>query len=167
LSPAAEAEVRQHLAECAGCRDSAGGIEDSLALLRSAHEEPIAAGHYTAVRAGVLARLERERRTWRRWAWAAGPAAGLAVAAAATFVALRPVEKARVTVAAVRRPEAPAAASRTHEEVVPPVPAPRPRVRRAAAPRPRQPVEPLVVKLITNDPDVVIYWIADRKGEKE
>jgi hypothetical protein len=28
-------------------------------------------------------------------------------------------------------------------------------------------VEPLVVKLITNDPDVVIYWIADRKGDEE
>jgi hypothetical protein len=28
-------------------------------------------------------------------------------------------------------------------------------------PKPETPAEPLVVKLITDDPDVVIYWIAD------
>jgi anti-sigma factor RsiW len=165
LDPALEAEVRQHLAECAGCRGLAGSIEDSLTLLRSAHEEPIAAGHYAAVRARVLDRVARERRPWRRWVWAAGLAAGLAVAG--VFLAMRSAEKPKVFVAAVRPRVAQEVPVRPVEPVAATVPARRPRPRRTVAPRPPQPVEPLVVKLITNDPNVVIYWIADRKEEKE
>ncbi len=181
LSPALEAEVKQHLAECAGCRDNARGIQDSLKLLLSAHEEPIAAGHYTAVRAGVLARLERERRPWRRWMWA--PALALGLAVAGVFVAVRPARMPEITVAAPRYPEPPAVAVGTPEPVAPgernrprgagasgtaPPVAASPRVPAAAqghGPETSALVDPLVVKLITNDPDVVIYWIADRKGE--
>jgi len=198
LDPAIEAGVKQHLAECAGCREFAGGMEDSLNLLRSAHEEPIAAGHYTVVRAGVLARLEGQRRPWRRWEWAAGLAAGLAVAG--VFVAMRPAETPKVIVAAVRRPEPPAVAMRMAEAgaqgentgdrrvrprgpggrgaspghraslgTEPSVPAfPRiPVTAQNRGPETSALVEPLVVKLITNDPDVVIYWIADRKGDAQ
>jgi hypothetical protein len=38
-------------------------------------------------------------------------------------------------------------------------------IRRTAGPPPL--VEPLVVKLVTDDPDIVIYWIADRKGDDQ
>jgi anti-sigma factor RsiW len=183
LSPALEAEVKRHLAECAGCRAFAEGIEDSLTLLRSAHEEPIAAGHYTAVRAAVLARLARERRPWRRWMWA--PALALGLAVAGVFVAVRPAKMPKITVAALRYPELPAVAVWTPEPVAPgernrprgagasgtaPPVAASSRVPAAAqghGPETSAPVEPLVVKLITNDPDVVIYWIADRKGEAQ
>jgi hypothetical protein len=163
LDPAAEAGVKRHLEECAACRGFAKGIEDSLALLRTAHQEPIAASHYTAIRAGVLARLERERRPWRRWLWVPALAAGLAVAV--LFVAMRPAKKLAVAVAPARKSELPAVVARTVEPVAPRPLEPRRRVGRAAAPRSRQPVEPLVVKLLTNDPDVVIYWIADKKGD--
>ena len=165
LSPALEAEVKQHLAECAGCREFAREMEDSLKLLRSAHEEPIAAGHYAAVRARVLARLERGRSPWRRWVWAAGLAAGLALAG--VFVAMRPQEKPKVLVAAVLRLEAPAVPLQQAEPVAPRAAEQRRRPRRTVEPAPPQPVEPLVVKLITNDPDVIIYWIADRKGDAQ
>lgn len=162
LGPALESEVKRHLAECAGCRDDARGMEDTLALLRSAHNDPIAAGRYTAVRAGVVARLAREPRPWRRWVWTAGLAAGLAVAA--VLVTPQPAKKPNATVAAVRRADAPPVAVRPAEPVVQTVRPRRRSPRRTVAPRQG---EPLVVKLITNDPDVVIYWIADRKGENE
>ena len=42
-------------------------FQETLAMLREAHQEPIAEAHYTAVRARVMARLETERRPWR-WA---------------------------------------------------------------------------------------------------
>jgi hypothetical protein len=28
-------------------------------------------------------------------------------------------------------------------------------------------VEPMTMKILTDDPDVVIYWIVDSKGEEE
>jgi len=151
LSPEPRAEVERHLAECGECRGFAQGIEDSLALLRSAHEEAIAAGHYAAVRARVQDRMARERRSaWRRWVWApAFVAAGLALVG--VFLTKRPGERPKVYVAEVR----PRAVQR------------RPRIRRRVAPEPQPPVEPLVIKLITDDPNVVIYWFADGKGEAQ
>jgi anti-sigma factor RsiW len=166
LDPAVEAEVRQHLADCPGCRGFAGEIEDAMGRLRSAHEEPLAAGYYTAVRARVLERLERERSPWRRWVWVVALAGAMAVAG--VFLAQRPAGRPQAPVAVLRQPEAPAVEARVPELVAPAAP----RARKAPpAPAPASHgaevaalAEPLVVKLITNDPDVVIYWIADRKG---
>jgi hypothetical protein len=42
-------------------------------------------------------------------------------------------------------------------------PVARPKVRRVK----HEPAEPLRVKMLTSDPDVVIYWIVDRKGGSE
>jgi len=165
LSAESRAEVERHLAACAACRAFAQAVQDSLALLQSAHEEPIAAGHYTALRAAVLERLARERRG-RRWAWVPVLAAGLA--AAAVFVAVRPAQKPEVTVAELRLPQPPVLAPPALRPVVAPVHARRPKLRPAVAtPQPPPEAEPLVVKLITDDPNVVIYWIPDRKGDAQ
>jgi hypothetical protein len=172
--PTSGADIERHLVECAGCRTFANGIKHGLELLRSAHREPIAAAHFTAVRAGVLARLAQEneqRRPWRWWLWVPGLTAALAVVA--VFLLVRPAETPRVRVAAAVRPSEDAPVPlRPSESVVPRVRVTRVRPHRTVAPVPRMPgppplVEPLVVKLITSDPDIVIYWIADRKGEDE
>jgi len=165
LDPESTAETERHLAECGECRGFAQGIAESLALLRVAHEEPIAAGHYTALRAAVMGRLAQQRRPRWTWVWVPAVAAGLAMAA--VFLPVRRVEKPRVYMAEVRVPEvAPAP--------VVPVKAPvrraqrsHPRQQPRVAPAPQPPAEPLVIKLITDDPDVVIYWIADRKGNAQ
>jgi anti-sigma factor RsiW len=167
LDPAAQAEVRDHLAECAACRGFAGEIEDAMGLLRSAHEEPIAAGHYTAVRTRVLERLARERSPWRRWVWVVALAGAMTVAG--VFLAPRKAERPKGPVAVSRQPEAPVVEARVPELAAPAEPRARKALPAPAPPRRGIEVaalaEPLVVKLITNDPDVVIYWIADRKGE--
>jgi anti-sigma factor RsiW len=167
LSPEPRAEVERHLAECGECRGFAQGIEDSLALLRSAHEEAIAAGHYAAVRARVQDRMARERRSaWRRWVWApAFVAAGLALVG--VFLTKRPGERPKVYVAEVRPRVAQEVPVRPVEPVTPRAVQRRPRIRRRVAPEPQPPVEPLVIKLITDDPNVVIYWFADGKGEAQ
>jgi anti-sigma factor RsiW len=168
LSAAEGTEVERHLAECAVCRTFASGIEESLDLLRSAHEEPIAAGHYAAVRAAVLARLTQEqkrRRVWRQWIWAPVCAAGLALAA--MLLTVRPAHKAKVYVAEVRPPQLLAGLAPQPTPVAPHATVRRTRVRRVVAPGPPPLNESLVVKLITNDPDVIIYWIADRKGDEK
>jgi anti-sigma factor RsiW len=165
--PAAEAaEVEAHLEACDECRGVAVAFGAGLELLREAHREPLGEAHYAAVRARVLSELQRERRpVWRR-IWVCGL---VAVAAAAILLLWpRPVHTpARIEIAVIR----PAAPNIERPRPVAPAPVMRPRraaslVRRvpreAAVSEPeKRPVEPLVVKLLTDDPNVIIYWIAD------
>jgi anti-sigma factor RsiW len=164
LPPAEAAEVERHLRECAACQVFASGLKQSLALLKEAHHEPLAPAHFSAVRARVVAELEQERRRgalWaRRLAWSFGLAA--AVAALLVMLALRPG----------RTPErrAPVVAANHPPVVVARVSAAPPPARHRVAWRVARPIvpdtpapEPLIVKLQTDDPNVVIYWIADRK----
>jgi anti-sigma factor RsiW len=156
LPPADAAEVERHLAECAACQVFASGLKQSLALVREAHHEPLATAHFSAVRARVVAELEQKRRR----AWSFGLAA--AVAALLVMLALRPgrTPERRAPVVAANHP--PVVVVR--EPVVPPPPHRRVarRVVRPVVPDTPTP-EPLIVKLQTDDPSVVIYWIADRK----
>ena len=132
-------------------------------MLREAHREPLDEAHYAAVRARVLAELGREKRpAWRR-IWVGG----LVAAAAAVVLLLWPraVQTPERIEMAVSRPaapqiEEPRPAHVTHRRrarMAPPSAA-------VSAPE-KPPTEPLVVKLLTDDPNVVIYWIADSKGD--
>jgi anti-sigma factor RsiW len=160
LPPAEAAEVERHLRECAACQVFASGLKQSLALLKEAHGEPLAEAHFSAVRARVVAELEHKRRPMWRRAWSFGLAA--AVAALLVMLALRPgrTPERRAPVVAANHP--PVVVAR--EPVVPPPPHRRVarRVARPIVPDTPAP-EPLIVKLQTDDPNVVIYWIADRK----
>jgi hypothetical protein len=158
-----------HLAGCAACREFAAEIESAVAVLRAAHAGEIAPAHYAAVRARVWARIgERRRKLMWRLALAA------AVLIALLYPALErwrtPQSSAPLRVA-VRTPEiaAPAAgepvlraggtagaraSARRHA-------IPQPRLQ-ARPQRPRQPRrQPLLIKLLTDDPNVVIYWVAE------
>jgi len=145
------------------------GFEETLELLREAHREPIPEAHYAAVRARVLTQLQVERRPWRRSVWAYG----FALAAAILLLALWPkhsmpkhaVDRPPViTTAATQTVESTPVTTTAHGKL-------RPHVRRihrrhpvltAAAYQVIGPpsLQPLVVKLITNDPNIVIYWIS-------
>jgi len=157
LAAAKAAEVERHLAECAGCQVFASGLKGSMSLVREAHQDAIDAAHFAAVRSRVLAQLEHERRpVWRR-AWVYGI---VAVAAALVVAfAVRPSRRVvpRPPEAAMVRPPAPAVA----RTALPPRPV---RVRRK--PRPKAaPAEQVLVRLVTDNPDVVIYWISETRGE--
>lgn len=167
LAPDESAEVERHLAGCAGCQVFASGIRESLALLREAHAEPLDDSAFAAVRAGVIGELER--RPARRW-WlvlAAAAAAALMVAIfAIRTTPPQPVVAVR-TEAPPRRVEIP----RPVEASPAPPPAvvvrvhhrrPRPH---PAEETPKAETPPLVVKMVTDDPNIVIYWIADTRGE--
>lgn len=139
--------VEEHLAECEGCRAFCAEIRESLAVLRAGHDTQIDGAHFTAVRAGVMSEIERGRGTWRRLAWVSG--VGIA-AALMLGIALRPgpLPAAPARVAAVI-PAAPL----VHTPITPTAGVRRIRRERAA--------QPLVIKLQTADPNIVIYWIAD------
>jgi len=118
-------------------------------ILRTAHNDPIDAAHYTAVRARVLAEIESQRNPWRRLAWLSGVGA-----IAATVLLLLPMP--RPELPPLPRVAAPGAAINLVAAAVPPQPK---RVAQAKRPRPHR--EPLTIKLQTSDPNIVIYWIAD------
>jgi len=138
--------VERHLAECVDCRDLWDGLRETLGALREAHAEEIPAAHFTAVRAGVIAEIERRSKVWRRLAWVSG--VGIA-AALVLGLAMRPGPMPgpppRI---AMRIPEAPPA---------PVIARSAPVLRRRQSESP----SPLVVKLQTADPNIVIYWIGE------
>ena len=149
--------------------------EDWVELLREAHQEPIAPAHYAAVRARVLAELRRERRPVWRWGWVWGLAA--VVVAVAVMVFPRPVPVGGTGVptdvagpsaflefpvygpaAPVVEENRPVPVRRTHRVVV--------QAKQEAKQEANQEGRPggpphVVIKLLTDDPNVVIYWIGE------
>ena len=145
--------VERHLAECAGCQLRLSGLRASLSLVQEAHNEPIEAAHFTAVRARVLAEIERgQARRWR-FAWMSA----MAAAAVVLLAVIWPRPELHLVLPTPSSPVAPVVA----KVVLPPTP----KVVVRAKLRPAEPSEPMVVKLLTDDPDVVIYWITGTKGE--
>lgn len=137
--------------------------EETLDLLRKAHADPIQEAHYAAVRARVMAEIAAGRRPARGW-WAL---AFLALAAAVLCLAIWPRGgEMALPMPVVRPPAAPAVA---RVEIRPAAPAGRvhpvhrkPVIAGIVGPRISQ---PLVVKMVTDDPNVVIYWVTEGTGE--
>ena len=156
LGPGEAAEVERHLADCAGCQLFASGLKESLRWLADAHEEAPAPAHFAAVRARVLAQLERERRPFWRRAWVYGFAA-VAAMAVLLAVAWRPSRwevPPPPEVAMVHAPAPAVSLSRPRAVAV----RRKPRVKAG-------PGEPVLVRVITDNPDVVIYWISETRGD--
>jgi hypothetical protein len=147
--------------------------EETLELLREAHREPIGEAHYAAVRARVMEKIAagQRRAAWRIWglAFAAFAACALSLAfwpkAPRPAAARRSVESRTVysgaaengaTPASLRAPASPRRAARKGGG--------RPK---GLAPQVVGPSlsRPLVVKMVTDDPNVVIYWLAEGTGE--
>lgn len=151
--PAGEiTEVEQHLAACPDCRLSMAFYAANCAALA---EAAVDAGEVAAaaVRRRVMSQLRGERR--RMWpAWVAAAAALLVtIAAAARWTAARETATltytpAVPTVAAVVVPRPPVIAA--HRSLR--------KVARLVKPKPQ---EGVLVKLETEDPNIVIYWVAD------
>ena len=149
-------EALLHVAECEGCRGLAREIRANAEALAALRGEELAARPFV------------QPPRFRPWVW------GLAAAAALVLgIGLpRMLEWQVVVVPEVTAPMQEA-------RVEPPAPAPEitkrtqagRRVQSRPAPQEVLPVEapaqPMLVKILTPDPDVVIYWLIDPdKGEK-
>jgi hypothetical protein len=162
-----DAAVVGHVAECPGCQVFASGLRQTLAELRMAHDEEIAPAHYSAVRARVLAEL----RPGRRWGWSWAAAVGVAAACAGVVAVGLWMRVAELPAVAIRVPGV--------VEVARPLPDGRGSVGgqvarwtgrgkrgRVAAAKGIGKREEIVMKIETEDRDVVIYWIAETKGDE-
>ena len=188
LSPAESARVEAHLAGCASCAAFAGELRESQRALKELAQEELDPAALAAVRRRVGLALDAggASRPARRPAalWALAAAAGVAVVA---FLLQRPADgpppqppspsaAAPPRVAspvgpAVRPPAAVASASAEAPRATAPRPARRATTVREDVPPPTvarngDSESPLVIKLVTNDPDIVIYWLVEQNGGK-
>jgi anti-sigma factor RsiW len=192
LAAAEAGAVERHLSQCAACSALAADLRSGLDGLRQAHAESLAAAHYAVVRARVLAELSKSPRQRVVWAWAWAAALALAAAAVLVVVTMKPAavpapDLPRL-VAVAPRAEHPAPREPASDRSL------RSRERtgwQAKAPAPlksggkvgqtlssvNQQVDPIVlaavedspvrmVQLATADPNVVIYWLFEEKGEE-
>jgi hypothetical protein len=109
-----------------------------------------------SVRAAVMERLARPQRNWL-WLWK--PAlAGLAAAAGGFVMWLQGLDT-RIP----PPPSAPVVRAAVPSEGLEFAPRPKPKPR--SKPSPVQQGETFTVKLMTDDPDVVIYWLFAKGGD--
>ncbi len=142
------ARLAQHLEDCSGCRQFAEEMRASQAWWKSVRLEAPPPSVLTEVR------WPKPGRTifwpWLRWAPLA-VTAGLFMAMLAGMMSRRPeLAPPKLEIAAV-------------VPVPPTLPVARVNPVRKRPPKPKP--EPLLVKLVTDDPEVVIYWLVDRKGD--
>ncbi len=162
-----ERKVRRleaHLGDCSACRELAASLRESQAAVKDLRAEPVESAVLERIRGGVLEKIAaQESRPARPCGWAWRLALAAAVIAAIGLGTLWRGERREVP---------------KHEVVVTPKPAEPPvaiaakaqapqkrRVARARKPAPaKETAGPLVVKLNTDDPNIVIIWLVDRNG---
>jgi len=158
--PESEARVvEMHLEACPDCREFAAEMRESQAALKSLRTDAVEESVLGELRAEVVSRLSIPRKTaawpryavaamllvglWAGWLWYTRPAASLEFRPRLVAIASPPMTP-------ISAPP-----QRVHPA----------RVRRhRARPAPAFRSEPLVVKIITDDPQVVIYWLVDQNG---
>jgi hypothetical protein len=140
-------------------------MKDLDEFLESLREEDIDPAALVQVRQRVLDRLEKRGRRW--WpVWLAAAACAVVLAGAILSPRLQPAPAIPV---ALKLPQAPPAAYRTASvfraatvrersspAASPPLPSRLGTVSRLSDP------QPLLIKVVTDDPDVVIYWIVEK-----
>jgi len=179
LSDAEVTAVERHLETCTDCREFAAGLRESQTMLKALRREPIDDAVFEDVRSQVIGRVSNVRPAmmWPKYAiaamllvmlaaaalWRTRPASTVGVPAVTAHVGpgpalspqLAPRVAARITVRHRRTKSPPNANLHLARQNI--------QQMRPAHPRAVN-SEPLVVKLLTNDPQVVIYWLVDQNG---
>jgi anti-sigma factor RsiW len=150
------ARTLAHLEVCAECRLLADDLRAGQTLLSALQDEPLEDAMAAHVRQRVLARLPLEEACIARRYWRWAPAAALVLAAILTIPwrSEKQAPLARAENAPPKVAEAPPAVAKAQRPVA--------RRHRRAKP---QPSEPLLVQLVTDDPNIVIYWLVDPKPQ--
>ena len=160
------AGLDRHLAECVECRELAADLRANADAFREMTAMPL-----PSVSGAVLAqvRAQNTRRQVARWGWALAAAAAMLI----VFVATRPAPVATLppviaTTPKVVTPELTQSVQTLVASNSSRVGRPRQATPLAGSEkRSPAPQEPLKVKMLTSDPDVVIYWLIEPKEGSE
>jgi len=175
--------IERHLAECEGCRGFAQELQQCQAEFRQLRNEPLEVTSLDRVRANVLSRVRtlEERRTWLdrfgfRWRFAALGCAALVVLSlfgwrlATRVVPVHPlidvVEAPPMARSVEPAPPDPVAVPKAKRRVRSAVPTEAPKVEVVAAAVEPPPKPDTVIRIFTDDPSIVIYWLVEDKGGK-
>ena len=194
LEPAKAAELEVHLVTCQACRELETDVRESQTVLKSFRQEMVSSAALSFVRNRVLEEVSktRVRPLWGRWVY--GLAGAMFVAVVSVGVILHSgkttknpllgqggvaapsnnipvplpgadgVVRSSIPVAEIERttPSAPSKVAtrhllngRSHPSLS---------KEGTAAAVPAETPKELVVKLLTDDPNVVIYWLVDQKN---
>jgi hypothetical protein len=143
------AEIEAHLRVCADCRGLAEELRENLTALHAMRDEEFTVEQTLVCNGGFS----------RRWA-------AVTAAAALALLAISLAWHRKAPVVAPPSPPVVAAAPPPAPEIVAVAPIRKHR-RKIAKPKPPQPEETLMVKMLTPDPDIVIYWIVEPKEKSE
>jgi hypothetical protein len=140
-------QIDAHVAGCPGCRSLAVELQANAHAMRALGAEALPP--LTIPKRGGL--------PWWKWSSAA---AALVITATAAWFASRPPKPPQIVSVDVN------VTGIVQQNKVLPVPSPIPE-KLTPAVVPVASAEPLRVKMLTPDPDVVIYWLVDSRGELE
>jgi anti-sigma factor RsiW len=181
-------EIETHLIACEACRELAAELRESQLGLQSLRQETVSTAALSAVRTRVLAEIDARtsRRIWARWVYAVAGGVFLIAITVGIVRHIPSIREGRVAAPSSRSslplnaaaevdrstsddrsleptgPAAPAKVSlpqsltgRSHPSLA---------KERNHAPTTLEPPRPVMVKLFTDDPNVVIYWIVEQTG---
>jgi hypothetical protein len=162
VTPEERRALESHAAGCAECRAEASAFEALCGQLAAMREEAAPGHAYAAVRARVVAEVNLRRRQGRVAAWA-----GFAAVVACSLILVVALHHEAPITAQPPVPVRAAVADVPDEVPAIVAPSANRRIRKVAmGVETQESGEPLVVHMLTSDPDVVIYWIADAKGKR-
>src|SRR5215475_9513387 len=171
LPDAKAKEVGVHLQACTACRQVLSELSGSQALFKSIRQETVSAAELADLRVRVMERVavQRPKPFWGRWVYAlAGAAFAIVIVAGVLSREGHRDEKSVKVVELVPPPPTvravvPPAKGETHNPVKVDV---KRRARKKVI-QPKVSAEPpaqMMVKLQTDDPNIVIYWLFDQNG---
>jgi anti-sigma factor RsiW len=155
-------ELEKHLEECATCRAVVAELRESQAVFKSLREEVVSSAALAEVRNRVMAEVAaaRGKVPWGRWLWAL---AGVACVVMLALYSLprrggedAPSEAKAQTGWSARPEHFAELTTPAPDGAIPPL--------RGGESKRRQQPKQAVMKLMTDDPDVVIYWLLDENG---
>jgi anti-sigma factor RsiW len=177
LGEAKAHDMEAHLVACDACRILAEELRESQSMFKSLKQDTVSAAALSSVRTRVLAEVGagKARAAWGRWVVAlAGAGFVVAICAGLVWHVRGKVDPLPPPTAAVPATMGTPTIAKSKQEIVEvvkvklPIPKREQRQPRAqGVVHTEIPVEPpkqLVVKLLTDDPNIVIYWLVDQTG---
>jgi hypothetical protein len=176
LSAVERGRVEAHLKECSTCWDLAEDLKESQAVFKSIRQDVPDAAALSALHERVLSGVSGiESMTWFERVIFGGWRRKAALASVALIVAgsgalwLARSPRATPTIpTAVTIDPAPAVVGPPIVSAPQAQPAPLPRPVQKRVPRPAPPAEEVrqaAIQFVTDDPNIIIYWLVDEKGE--